>query len=102
MNKSVRWDRRAYRMIGKYVVTIFQVGGNICIYSSYRMKFETTYTGEKGFYEFERISVSKKILRCMFLALDFEVLRPLLFFLERKNMFVRVEMSEAILHVFRP
>lgn len=33
----------------------------------------------------------------MFLPLDFEMLRPLLFFLERKEMFVRVEMSEVIL-----
>lgn len=37
----------------------------------------------------------------MLLPLDFEMLRPLLFFLERKKMFVRVEMPEVILHAFQ-
>ena len=37
----------------------------------------------------------------MLLPLEFEMLRPLHFFLERKKLFVEVEMSEAILHAFK-
>lgn len=65
------------------------------------MKFEITYTGENGFYEFEEFLSFKKNSQ-LFLPSDFEMLRPLLFFLERENMFIRVEMSEAILPIFRP
>lgn len=43
----------------------------------------------------------KKILSCTFLPLNFEMLRLLLFFLERKKIFVRLEMSEAILRAFK-
>ena len=39
----------------------------------------------------------KKGLSYMLLPLEFEMLRPLHFLLERKKMLVKVEMSEAVL-----
>ena len=41
--------------------------------------------------------LKKKGLSYMLLPLEFEMLRPLHFLLERKKMLVKVEMSEAVL-----
>ena len=37
----------------------------------------------------------------MLLPFDFEMLKPLYFFLDRKKMFVRIALSEATLHAFK-
>ena len=43
----------------------------------------------------------KKNSHCMLLPFDFEMLKPLYFFLDRKKMFVRIALSEATLHAFK-
>lgn len=60
------------------------------------MKCETTYRQNKTAENFKEFLNVRKNLNCMLLPLDFEMLRPLIFFLERKKMFVGVEKSEVI------